>query len=100
MSACLPHLAPLRHVIRDRISSTFGSQGGKGTGNSAKNHGGGESSSQGPMFTYGGSRYFGRGDKLKLGDNDDEVELTGLGTAVSKSCRPTSSRPSFTENSR
>ena len=100
VSACLPHLAPLRHVIRDRISSTFGSQRGKSTGNSANNLGGGESSSKGPMFTYGGSRYFGRGDKLKLGDNDDEVELTGLGKAVTKSCRQTSSRPSSAENSR
>ncbi|RFN49171.1 pth11-like integral membrane protein [Fusarium flagelliforme] len=100
VSACLPHLAPLRHVIRDRISSTFGSQRGKGTSNSAKNGGGGESSSKGPMFTYGGSRYFSRRDKFKLGDNDDEVELTKLETAVTKACRQTSSRPNFAEDSR
>lgn len=100
VSACLPHLAPLRHVIRDRVSSTFGSKRGKGTDNSANNLGIGESSSKGPMFTYGGSRYFGRGDKLKLGDNDDEVELTGLGTDMTKTCRQTSSRPSSAENSR
>ena len=100
VSACLPHLAPLRHVIRDRLSSTFGSQRGKSTGNSANNLGGEESISKGPMFTYGGSKYFGRRDKLKLGDDDDEVELTGLGTAVTKTCRQTSSRPSSAENSR
>ncbi|CAJ0544318.1 Ff.00g035570.m01.CDS01 [Fusarium sp. VM40] len=98
VSACLPHLAPLRHIIRDRISSSLGSERGKGTGNSSKKWGGGESSSKDPMFTYGGSRYFGVGDKLKLGDNDDEVELTNRVTAGPQAGRQESSRSSSGEN--
>jgi hypothetical protein len=50
------------------------------------------------MFTYGGSRYFGGGDKLKLGDNDDEVELTNRVTAGSQTGRQTSSRSISAEN--
>ncbi|SPJ73839.1 related to integral membrane protein [Fusarium torulosum] len=92
VSACLPHLAPLRHIIRHRISSTFGSERGKGTDSSSKKWGGGESNAKGPMFTYGGSRYFGAGDKLKFGDNDDEVELTNRVIAGSQAGRQTPSR--------
>ncbi|WZH48505.1 pth11-like integral membrane protein [Fusarium acuminatum] len=98
VSACLPHLAPLRHIIRDKISSSFGSERGKGTGDSSKRWGGGESSSKGPMFTYGGTKYFGGGDKLKLGDNDDEVELTNRVTTGSQAGRQASSRSSSAEN--
>lgn len=98
VSACLPHLAPLRHIIRDRIPSSFGSERGNGTGNSSRILGGGESSSKGPLFTYGGSRYFGGGDKLKLGDNDDEVELTNRVTTGYQADGQTSSRPSSADN--
>ncbi|KAF5980222.1 Pth11-like integral membrane [Fusarium coicis] len=76
VSACLPHLAPLRHIVRDKISSTFGSQDAKGTGTGSKQWKSATSNSKGPLFTYGGSKYFGGGDKLKLADHDDEVELT------------------------
>ncbi|VTT83788.1 unnamed protein product, partial [Fusarium fujikuroi] len=76
VSARLPHLAPLRHIVRDKISSPFGSQDAKGTGIRSKESKSATSNSRGPMFTYGGSRYFGGGDKLKLADHDDEVELT------------------------
>ncbi|KAF5026996.1 hypothetical protein F66182_870 [Fusarium sp. NRRL 66182] len=83
VSACLPHLAPLRHVIRDKISSTFGSRGEGATGGSSRQRKDAGSSSRGPMFTYGGSKYFGGGDKLKLGDHDDEIESTNRVTANS-----------------
>ncbi|EWG38386.1 hypothetical protein FVEG_01609 [Fusarium verticillioides 7600] len=36
VSAYLPHLAPLRHIVWDKISSTFGSQDAKGTGTDSK----------------------------------------------------------------
>jgi hypothetical protein len=50
------------------------------------------------MFTYGGTKYFGGGDKLKLGDNDDEVELTNRVTTGSQAGRQASSRSSSAEN--
>ncbi|KAF4335777.1 Pth11-like integral membrane [Fusarium beomiforme] len=98
VSACLPHLAPLRHIVRDKISSTFGSQGDKGTGTGSKQWKNGTSNSKGPMFTYEGSRYFGGGDKLKLGDYDDEVELTNRITGTSVLDNMASTQSSSAEN--
>ncbi|KAF4973592.1 hypothetical protein FSARC_166 [Fusarium sarcochroum] len=98
VSACLPHLAPLRHIVRDKISSTFGSNGGGQTGTGSKQWKDGGSSSKGPMFTYGGSKYFGGGERLKLGDNDDEVELTNRVTAGPALGNAPSSSSSSTEN--
>ncbi|EWY79988.1 hypothetical protein FOCG_17769 [Fusarium oxysporum f. sp. radicis-lycopersici 26381] len=98
VSACLPHLAPLRHIIRDKISSTFGSQEARGTGTSSKQWKSGTSNLKEPMFTYGGSRYFGGGDKLKLGDHDDEVELTNRITGGSALDNVASTHSSSAEN--
>ncbi|RGP69226.1 pth11-like integral membrane [Fusarium longipes] len=78
VSACLPHLAPLRHIVRHKLSSAFGTDGSgskAGTGTGSKQWKEGGSKSNGPLFTYGGSKYFG-GERLRLGDHDDEVELT------------------------
>ncbi|KAL6922737.1 hypothetical protein FSST1_000011 [Fusarium sambucinum] len=84
VSACLPHLAPLRHILRQKLSSAFGAEGtGSGTGTLTGGKGwkDGGSNSNGPLFTYGGSNYFGGGERLRLGDHDDEVELTNRVTA-------------------
>ncbi|KAF5709794.1 pth11-like integral membrane [Fusarium globosum] len=98
VSACLPHLAPLRHIVRGKISSTFGSQDAKGTGIRSKESKSATSNSKGPMFTYGGSRYFGGGDKLKLADHDDEVELTNRITGGSVLGHAVSNHSSSAEN--
>ncbi|KAF4957001.1 hypothetical protein FGADI_3413 [Fusarium gaditjirri] len=98
VSACLPHLAPLRHIVRDKISSTFGSQGDKGAGTGSKQWKSSTSNSKGPIFTYGGSRYFGGGDKLNLGDHDDEVELTNRITGGSVLDNTASTQSSSAEN--
>ncbi|SCV36303.1 related to integral membrane protein [Fusarium fujikuroi] len=98
VSACLPHLAPLRHIVRDKISSTFGSQDAKGTGIRSKELKSATSNSKGPKFTYGGSRYFGGGDKLKLADHDDEVELTNRITGGSVLGHTVSNHSSSAEN--
>ncbi|GKU03845.1 pth11 integral membrane protein [Fusarium langsethiae] len=88
VSACLPHLAPLRHILRQKLSSAFGAEG-TGSGNDTVTGGkvwkDSGSNSNRPLFTYGGSKYFG-GERLRLGDHDGEVELTnrvaaGPGTA-------------------
>ncbi|KAF5635262.1 Pth11-like integral membrane [Fusarium tjaetaba] len=98
VSACLPHLAPLRHIVRDKISSTFGSQDAKGTGNGSKQWKSATSNSMGPLFTYGGSKYFGGSDKLRLGDHDDEVELTNRITGDSAVGHAASTNSSSGEN--
>ncbi|KAJ9149249.1 Pth11-like integral membrane protein [Pleurostoma richardsiae] len=98
VSACLPHLAPLRHIVHSKISSTFRSNGGSGpTSGSVPWRDGGASSAKGPMFTYGGSRYFG-GDKLKLVDADDEIGLTNRVTAGSVLGKTSSTGSNSAEN--
>lgn len=94
VSACLPHLAPLRHMVRHKLSSAFGTErteSGVGTRNGSQPWKDTGSKAKGPLFTYGGSKYFGGGERLKLGDHDDEVELTSRVTAGSVT-RNTSSR--------
>ncbi|OLN83274.1 hypothetical protein CCHL11_03007 [Colletotrichum chlorophyti] len=86
VSACLPHLAPLRRLVRHRISSTnrSGHSGpsGPSTGGTPWRSGEGtRNKSQkgaGALFTYGGSRFnFGAGDgMLKMKESDDEIGLT------------------------
>ncbi|OBR14431.1 Pth11-like integral membrane protein [Colletotrichum higginsianum IMI 349063] len=84
VSACLAHLAPLRKIVRNKISSTQRSAQSGPSSNSAPWRSGkaaGNSSSQkgsGALFTYGGSRFnFGGGDgMLKLKGSDDEIGLT------------------------
>ncbi|QGI83686.1 hypothetical protein CEK25_010415 [Fusarium fujikuroi] len=98
VSARLPHLAPLRHIVRDKISSPFGSQDAKGTGIRSKESKSATSNSKGPMLTYGGSRYFGGGDMLKLADHDDEVELTNRITGGSVLGHTVSNHSSSAEN--
>ncbi|VTT56036.1 unnamed protein product [Fusarium fujikuroi] len=98
VSARLPHLAPLRHIVRDKISSPFGSQDAKGTGIRSKELKSATSNSKGPMLTYGGSRYFGGGDMLKLADHDDEVELTNRITGGSVLGHTVSNHSSSAEN--
>ncbi|KAF5650626.1 Pth11-like integral membrane [Fusarium sp. NRRL 52700] len=98
VSACLPHLAPLRHIVRDKISSTLGSEDAKGTGTGSKQWKSAGSNSKGPMFTYGGSKYFGGGDKLKLADHDDEVELTNRITGGETLGQAASTHSSSAEN--
>ncbi|KXH66347.1 hypothetical protein CSAL01_03941 [Colletotrichum salicis] len=118
VSACLPHLAPLRRLVRHKISSSLGrfSSGGGGAGgvlssNSApwrskSGTGGGKNSSSqkgsGAMFTYGGSRFnFGGGGdgKMKLGgESDDEIGLTNRITAGSGGVKNLSAGPGSEEN--
>ncbi|KAJ0163096.1 hypothetical protein CTA2_3529 [Colletotrichum tanaceti] len=84
VSACLAHLAPLRQLVRDKMSWTRRSAQSGPLSNSAPWGSGkaaGNSSSQkgsGALFTYGGSRFsFGGGDgMLKLEGSDDEIGLT------------------------
>ncbi|KAK1982178.1 hypothetical protein LZ30DRAFT_749508 [Colletotrichum cereale] len=74
VSACLPHLAPLRHLVCNSISSTQRSaQSG-----SDKVFGSSSQQGQGALFTYGGSRFNfdGGGRMVKLQESDDEVGLT------------------------
>lgn len=87
VSACLPHLAPLRHVIRNKLASSLGSKNSES--NPAppwrSHHSGGGGSQKGnALFTYGGSRFNFGGDRmLKLVEADDEVGLTNRVTAGS-----------------
>ncbi|KAK1516782.1 uncharacterized protein CCOS01_12331 [Colletotrichum costaricense] len=102
VSACLPHLAPLRRLVRHKISSSLGhSSGNAGGGGPSSNSapwrlkskqsasGGKNSSSQngtGALFTYGGSRFNfggGGGDGKLGGESDDEIGLTNRITAGS-----------------
>ncbi|KAK0376062.1 hypothetical protein CLIM01_06585 [Colletotrichum limetticola] len=102
VSACLPHLAPLRRLVRHKISSSLShSSGNAGGGGPSSNSapwrlkskqsasGGKNSSSQngtGALFTYGGSRFNfgGGGGDGKLGrESDDEIGLTNRITAGS-----------------
>lgn len=80
VSACLPHLAPLRHVVRDKLSSMGSKNSGSNPGVPWRSHNSntGTGSQKGnPMFTYGGSRFnFGNDKMLKLVEADDEIGLT------------------------
>ncbi|KAK2017652.1 hypothetical protein LZ32DRAFT_635239 [Colletotrichum eremochloae] len=83
VSACLPHLAPLRHFVRNSISSTQRSAQSGPSGNntpwrSDKLSSSSSKQGQGALFTYGGSRFdFGSGKRMvKLQESDDEVGLT------------------------
>ncbi|WYZ40792.1 hypothetical protein EsH8_IV_001133 [Colletotrichum jinshuiense] len=82
VSACLPHLAPLRRLVHHKLSSTQRSgQSGPSSGSTPWRSGGTGNNSQngkGVLFTYGGSRFnFGGGDgMLKLKESDDEIGLT------------------------
>lgn len=91
VSACLPHLAPLRRLVRNKISSTAGrshgpSAGSAGTAPWRSKKSGTESqkgASAGALFTIGGSRFssFGGGDgRMKL--DGDEVGLTDRGVVT------------------
>nr|XP_036586768.1 pth11-like integral membrane protein [Colletotrichum truncatum]KAF6797325.1 pth11-like integral membrane protein [Colletotrichum truncatum] len=98
VSACLPHLAPLSHLVRRKISSK-----NRSNGHSAplpdrapwrSGRSGAEDRSQtgaGALFTYGGSRFaFGnsKDGRAKLGEVDDEIGLTNripVGDVVVKS---------------
>ncbi|UQC78764.1 uncharacterized protein CLUP02_04241 [Colletotrichum lupini] len=107
VSACLPHLAPLRRLVRHKISSSLGhSSGNAGGGGPSSNSapwrlkskqsasGGKNSSSQngtGALFTYGGSRFNfsgGGGDGKLGGESDDEIGLTNRITAGSGRLHP------------
>ncbi|KAL2884411.1 hypothetical protein SGCOL_000357 [Colletotrichum sp. CLE4] len=118
VSACLPHLAPLRRLVHHKISSSLGrsSSGGGGAGGGpssnsvpwrSKSGTGGEKNSgsqkgSGAMFTYGGSRFnFGGGGdgKMKLGgDSDDEIGLTNRITAGSSGVKNLSAGSGSEEN--
>lgn len=81
VSACLPHLAPLRHVVRNKLSSSLGSKGDSSNNKPpwrSHNSGNGVGSQKGnALFTYGGSRFnFGNDKMLKLVEADDEIGLT------------------------
>ncbi|KAK1676801.1 hypothetical protein BDP55DRAFT_608412 [Colletotrichum godetiae] len=118
VSACLPHLAPLRRLVHHKISSSLGrsSSGGGGAGGGPSSNsvpwrsksgtGGGKNSGSqkgsGAMFTYGGSRFnFGGGGdgKMKLGgDSDDEIGLTNRITAGSSGVKNLSAGSGSEEN--
>ncbi|KAK7458278.1 hypothetical protein CaCOL14_006716 [Colletotrichum acutatum] len=121
VSACLPHLAPLRRLVRHKISSSLGHSssnagGGVGGGPSSNSapwrlkskqsaSGGKNSSSQrgtgGAMFTYGGSRFNfggGGGDGKLGGESDDEIGLTNRITAGSGGVKNLSTGSGSEEN--
>ncbi|KAK1448259.1 hypothetical protein CCUS01_11842 [Colletotrichum cuscutae] len=102
VSACFPHLAPLRRLVRHKISSSLGHSSGNAGGEGPSSNsapwrlkskqsasGGKNSSSQngtGALFTYGGSRFNfggGGGDGKLGGESDDEIGLTNRITAGS-----------------
>lgn len=84
VSACLPHLGPLRRLVRNKIASTWGSNAKSGSRSNStpwRSGGGGGANSQasGGLVTIGGGlRYSFRGDRkmLKLSESDDEIGLT------------------------
>ncbi|KAF9872958.1 nacht and ankyrin domain protein [Colletotrichum karsti] len=86
VSACLPHLAPLRRLVGNKISSTQRSNGQSGPSSAStpwrsgkSGTGGGSQKGAGALFTYGGSRFpFGNnGDGMvKLDEEGDEIGLT------------------------
>lgn len=87
VSACLPHLAPLRQVIQKKISSSLGSKTGNSNSNTPwRSHtsaAAGGSQKTNPLFTYGGSRFgFGNEGIQKLSD-EDEIGLTNRSIMVS-----------------
>ncbi|KAJ0327643.1 hypothetical protein COL5a_005612 [Colletotrichum fioriniae] len=120
VSACLPHLAPLRRLVRHKISSSLGHSsgnaggGGRPSSNSApwrlkskqSTSAGKNSSSQkgtgGAMFTYGGSRFNfggGGGAEVKLGgESDDEIGLTNRITVRSGGVKNLSTGSGSEEN--
>ncbi|KXH34426.1 hypothetical protein CSIM01_00337 [Colletotrichum simmondsii] len=120
VSACLPHFAPLRRLVRHKISSSLGHSSGNagGGGGPSSNSApwrlkskqsasaGKNSSSQngtGALFTYGGSRFnFGGGGadgKMNLGgESDDEIGLTNRITAGSGGVKNLSTGSGSEEN--
>ncbi|KAG7050893.1 Pth11-like integral membrane protein [Colletotrichum scovillei] len=117
VSACLPHLAPLRRLVRHKISSSLGHSSGNAGGgapssNSApwrlkskQSAGGGKNSSSqngtGALFTYGGSRFNfggGAGDGNLGGESDDEIGLTNRITAGSGGAKNLSTESGSEEN--
>ncbi|KAH7128033.1 pth11-like integral membrane protein [Dactylonectria estremocensis] len=88
VSACLPHLVPLRHVVRSKLESSFGSKNGQSNSSTPwRSHPsvvGKNSQKSDTLFTYGGSRFNFGGDRmLKLVDTDDEIALTNRVTSGS-----------------
>ncbi|KAH9238752.1 hypothetical protein K456DRAFT_1746701 [Colletotrichum gloeosporioides 23] len=91
VSACLPHLAPLRHLVRNKISSSQRSNGQSGPSSASApwrsgkgGTGGNSQKGAGALFTYGGSRFnFGSGGdgRVKLDEEGDEIGLTNRITA-------------------
>ncbi|KAF4987560.1 hypothetical protein FGRMN_10312 [Fusarium graminum] len=98
VSACLPQLVPLRHNIRSKISSTFASRREETADDNSHQLQQEPSGSTGPMFTYGGSRYFGGGDQSKFRPNDDEVELIHHVSAGSEAIKEHSTWSASTDN--
>ncbi|KAK2000545.1 hypothetical protein LX36DRAFT_571998 [Colletotrichum falcatum] len=84
VSACLPHLAPLRHLVRDSMPPTQrrSTQSGPSNNNtmwrSDRLSSNGSKQGQGAIFTYGGSRFdfVSGGRMVKLPESDDEIGLT------------------------
>ncbi|TDZ24231.1 hypothetical protein Cob_v003248 [Colletotrichum orbiculare MAFF 240422] len=106
-SACLPHLAPLRQLVRHKISSTqrSGRQSEPSSGSApwrSGQSGTGRSSQKGTgvLFTYGGSKFnFGSGNgRVKLDETDDEIGLTSRVTAGNGSGKSTSAASGSEEN--
>ncbi|KAF4838616.1 Satratoxin biosynthesis SC1 cluster protein 4 [Colletotrichum tropicale] len=91
VSACLPHLAPLRHLVRHKLSSSQRSNGQSGPSSASApwrsgkgGTGGNSQKGAGALFTYGGSRFnFGSGGdgRVKLDEEGDEIGLTNRITA-------------------
>ncbi|KAF6826537.1 pth11-like integral membrane protein [Colletotrichum musicola] len=106
VSACLPHLAPLRRLVRNKLSSTQGS-GGPSAGSTPwrSRKSGTESQKGAALFTIGGSRFSSYGDgRVKTEDEEDEIGLTERGgkggvKSVSGSREDVSSRASVVQAS-
>ncbi|KAF6838787.1 pth11-like integral membrane protein [Colletotrichum plurivorum] len=105
-SACLPHLAPLRRLVRNKLSSTQGS-GGPSAGSMPwrSRKSGTESQKGAALFTIGGSRFSSYGDgRVKIEDEEDEIGLTergakGDGKSASGSREDVSSGASVVQSS-
>lgn len=86
VSACLPHLVPLRHVVRSKLASSSGSKNSNSNPStpwrSSQSGAGKGSQKGGTLFSYSGSRFNFGGDRmLKLVDAEDEIALTNRVTA-------------------